>query len=83
MGNKETIWDEDYSKQYRDYIEKMTKEFNDRCGSGGIVTLREVFESLGFRYDDTNYAKTEKLVKGRWQYGGSLPELHFETKWEE
>lgn len=82
MENKETIWDEDYAKQTagrnKEFIKKMTKEFNDRLRSDGIVTLREVLESLGFQYDNTAYATDETARNGRWQYGGSVSELHFE-----
>lgn len=80
-------WDEDYAKQTaghnREFLEKMQAVFTDRVRSGGTVSLREVFEEIGLPYDDTPFAKSEKLVKGRWQYGGSEIELHLEKKWEE
>ena len=75
-------WDEDYAKQTaghnKELIEKMQAVYTDRVLSGGIVYLREVFEKIGLPYDDTPFAKSEKSLKGVWQYGGSEPTLHFE-----
>ena len=61
---------EEEFKKKEGYYKELLKPFNERIKDGGEVTLKEVYDAIGYPYDEEDKDEVERLELWGWDKNG-------------